>query len=74
MVSSPWGHKELDTTERVRARAHTHTHTHTHTAGMQWFTRKTPLESIHNEKAVLILWPKCFGGGNMRCHRAPDRR
>ena len=25
---SPWGHKELDTTERV---IHTHTHTHTHT-------------------------------------------
>ena len=24
---SPWGHKELDTTEH----AHTHTHTHTHT-------------------------------------------
>ena len=25
---SPWGHKELDTTEQL---THTHTHTHTHT-------------------------------------------
>ena len=34
---SPWGCKELDTTECVhahtRARAHTHTHTHTHSEG-----------------------------------------
>ena len=31
--SSPWGHKESDTTEpqmRAHMRAHTHTHTHTH--------------------------------------------
>ena len=26
---SPWGRKELDTTERLSAHAHTHTHTHT---------------------------------------------
>ena len=43
---------------------------HTHTQ----FSRETPLESIHNEKAVLILWPKCFGEGNIRCYRATDRR
>ena len=24
---SPWGHKELDTTERLRIHTHTHTHT-----------------------------------------------
>ena len=34
MDYSPWGRKELDTTEctcaHVRARTHTHTHTHTH--------------------------------------------
>ena len=24
---SPWGHKELDTTDELSARAHTHTHT-----------------------------------------------
>ena len=33
MGYSPWGHKELDTTEQqsvcLHARAHTHTHTHT---------------------------------------------
>ena len=28
MGYSPWGHNELDTTERL---THTHTHTHTHT-------------------------------------------
>ena len=28
---SPWGHKELDTTEHTRAYTHTHMHTHTHT-------------------------------------------
>ena len=28
MGHSPWGHKELDTTEQL---THTHTHTHTHT-------------------------------------------
>ena len=28
---SPWGHKELDTTECAYARMHAHTHTHTHT-------------------------------------------
>ena len=49
---------------------HTHTHTHTHTQ----FSRETPLELIHNEKAVLILWPKCFGEGNIRCYGATDRR
>ena len=27
---SPWGHKELDMTERLST-AYTHTHTHTHT-------------------------------------------
>ena len=29
MSHSPWGHKELDTTERAQASVHTHTHTHT---------------------------------------------
>ena len=28
---SPWGHKELDTTDELSARARAHTHTHTHT-------------------------------------------
>ena len=27
---SPWGRKELDTTERLSMHTHTHTHTHTH--------------------------------------------
>ena len=31
MGYSPWGHKELDTTEQLSAHSHTHTHTHTHT-------------------------------------------
>ena len=48
----------------------THTHTHTYTQ----FSRETPFESMHNEKAVLILWPKCFGGENIRCYGATDRR
>ena len=26
---SPWGQKELDTTEQLRTHTHTHTHTHT---------------------------------------------
>ena len=30
-VSSPWGHRELDMTERMHMHRHTHTHTHTHT-------------------------------------------
>ena len=28
---SPWGHKELDTTEHALTHTHTHTYTHTHT-------------------------------------------
>ena len=28
---SPWGHKELDTTERLSSHTHTHSHTHTGT-------------------------------------------
>ena len=31
---SPWGHKELDTTEQLTY-THTHTHTHTHTPELQ---------------------------------------
>ena len=31
MGYSPWGHKELDMTERARTHACTRTHTHTHT-------------------------------------------
>ena len=33
MGYSPWGRKELDTTEHTRA--HTHTHTHTHSMAYQ---------------------------------------
>ena len=29
--SSPWGHRESDTTEQLSAQTHTETHTHTHT-------------------------------------------
>ena len=39
MGYSPWGHKELDTTEQqsvcLLACAHAHTHTHTHTDDFQ---------------------------------------
>ena len=28
---SPWGHKDLDTTEHALTYTYTHTHTHTHT-------------------------------------------
>ena len=31
MGYSPWGHKELDTTERLSTHTHTHTRVHTHT-------------------------------------------
>ena len=31
MGYSPWGHKELDTTEHLSAHSHTHPHPHTHT-------------------------------------------
>ena len=34
---SPWGCKEMDTTEQQRACTHTHTHTHTHT--LPWHFR-----------------------------------
>ena len=34
---SPWGHKELDTTERLRI--HTHTHTHTHRTDIRKYLR-----------------------------------
>ena len=36
----PWGHKELDTTERVCMRARTHTHTHTHTRNGRYVARE----------------------------------
>ena len=57
---SPWGHKELDTTE-----PHTHTHTHTHTLstvlsallqqtidyhGMQWPGNEAMLSSESNQE------------------------
>ena len=31
MGYSPWGHRELDMTDRL---THTHTHTHTHTSAL----------------------------------------
>ena len=60
-VYSPWGLKELDTTEKLSARVHTHkhtytqththrhthtdTHTHTHTEGRDLLTQ----DSLSNE-------------------------
>ena len=29
--NSPWGHREVDSTEQLSTCTHTHTHTHTHT-------------------------------------------
>ena len=34
---SPWGCKEMDTTEQQRACTHTHTHTHTHSPDISGF-------------------------------------
>ena len=53
---SPWGHKELDTTEH--AYTHTHTHTHTHTRGptsMSWFLQNMPLFTPAGYSKAFIL-------------------
>ena len=39
----PWGHKELDMTERTCAHTHTHTHTHTQSSNLN---RLQPLKKI----------------------------
>ena len=43
---TPWGHKELDTTERV----HTHTHTHMYTRAHTHVRAHTHINSGHNRK------------------------
>ena len=40
MGCSPWGHKELDTTERL-THTYTHTHTHTHTVRRNMSKKRT---------------------------------
>ena len=51
--SSPWGHKESDTTERVCACARAHTHTQTHTQ-VNWMFLKS--SSFSWKSPVINSW------------------
>ena len=47
MGYSPWGRKELDTTEQLNTHIHTHTHTHTHTLQKHQWVQKAEFGSMH---------------------------
>ena len=51
---NPWGHKELDMTERL-TQTHRHTHTHTHTHGSCTFAPPSGNETF-------LLFPACVRG------------
>ena len=62
---SPWGHKELDTTEQL-----THAHTHTPTG---WATVFIVTPTLYRAECVSML-PKCLWDGISRQGRNPDSR
>ena len=51
MGYSPWGHKELDTTERLSV----HTHTHTQKLGDPKFSHLELLSSLENYNVIIIF-------------------
>ena len=53
---SPWGSKELDTTERLNT--HTHTHTHTHTFISEAFFSKSQKSINILNRILYILIPR----------------
>ena len=69
---SPWGHKELDTTEHTRAYTHTHTrthartHTHTHTHISGFLGAKSLRAEGRQSRTVSALEAQCYP------HPVPD--
>ena len=59
--SSPWGHKESDTTE-PQMRARTHTHTHTHTVKPDFSGIFMCLQVLLESFLVVVFYQKSTGG------------
>ena len=63
---SPWGHKELDTTEHTRAYTHTHMHAHTHTHISSFLGAKSLRAEGRQSRIVSALEAQCYP------HPVPD--